>query len=211
MAPHRSTLLLQKVRPKFLECTVAEVYACTGHISILEWMLHHSLATGLEKDEYGSTPVHDAAEQGQLECLHVFYNHSVSLCSRDADELTPRCGPAHTHTHNTPVLADLYMKPVYPLVSRDLAEEKGHHECVAFLTNPDKELQRWKQKHQLQEAPVSKPARTLSLFPPSHTLSLTSLPTTEGCNARLAPGALRRKEEEIAKRTVLKEKGGYSQ
>ena len=53
-------------------------------------MLHHSLASGLEEDEYGATPVHDAAEQGQLECLHVFYNHSVTLTCRDTDELTPR-------------------------------------------------------------------------------------------------------------------------
>ena len=52
-------------------------------------MLHHSLATGLEQDDFGATPVHDAAEQGQLECLHVFYNHSVDLNQQDSDGFTP--------------------------------------------------------------------------------------------------------------------------
>jgi len=52
-------------------------------------MLHHSLATGLEQDDFGATPVHDAAEQGQLECLHVFYNHSVDLNQQDSDGYTP--------------------------------------------------------------------------------------------------------------------------
>ena len=60
-----------------------------GHVIILEWMLHHSLATGLEQDDFGATPVHDAAEQGQLECLHVFYNHSVDLTQQDSDGFTP--------------------------------------------------------------------------------------------------------------------------
>lgn len=53
-------------------------------------MLHHSLVTGDEADDFGATPVHDAAEQGQLESLKVFYEHSVNLNSQDCDGLTPR-------------------------------------------------------------------------------------------------------------------------
>ena len=53
-------------------------------------MLHHSLATGMERDDFDATPVHDAAEQGQLECLHVFFNHSVDLNQRDSDGCTPK-------------------------------------------------------------------------------------------------------------------------
>ena len=52
-------------------------------------MLHHKLATGLERDDYGATPIHDAAEHGQLECLHVFYNHHICLNLQDANCLTP--------------------------------------------------------------------------------------------------------------------------
>ena len=77
-------------------------------MSILEWMLHHSLTTGLERDEFGATPIHDAADQNQLECLHAFYNHSVTLDPRDEEGMTPL----------------------------DLAREKGHVRCVQFLLNP---------------------------------------------------------------------------
>ena len=62
-----------------------------GHVAILQWMLHHSLVTGDEADDFGATPVHDAAEHGQLESLKVFYEHSVNLNSQDCDGLTPRC------------------------------------------------------------------------------------------------------------------------
>lgn len=61
-----------------------------GHVAILQWMLHHSLVTGVEADDFGATPVHDAAEQGQLESLKVFYEHAVNLDSQDCDGLTPR-------------------------------------------------------------------------------------------------------------------------
>ena len=65
------------------------IIICVGHVAILEWLLHHSLASGVEQDDYGATPIHDAAEQGQLKCLHVFYSHSVDLNYRDCDGLTP--------------------------------------------------------------------------------------------------------------------------
>ena len=60
-----------------------------GHVAVLEWMLSHKLATGLERDDYGATPVHDAAEHGQLECLHAFFNHGVCLNLQDANGFTP--------------------------------------------------------------------------------------------------------------------------
>lgn len=64
--------------------------AYTGHVAILQWMLHHSLVSGDEADDFGATPVHDAAEQGQLESLQVFYEHSVNMEKPDCDGLTPR-------------------------------------------------------------------------------------------------------------------------
>ena len=98
--------------------TVPLCVLLTGHVDILEWMLHHSLATGLERDDYGATPIHDAAEQNQLECLHVFFNHSVNLDPRDGDGMTPL----------------------------DLAEEKAHVRCVQFLLNPKQSLQEFRRK-----------------------------------------------------------------
>ena len=61
-----------------------------GHVAILEWLLHHMLATALERDDFGATPVHDAAEQGQLECLRAFYSHNVDLQQRDNDGFLPK-------------------------------------------------------------------------------------------------------------------------
>ena len=84
-----------------------------GHVAILEWMLHHSLATGLERDDFGTTPIHDAADQNQLECLHVFYNHSVNLEPKDNEGLTPF----------------------------NLAEEKQHFRSMQFLLNPKKSFE----------------------------------------------------------------------
>ena len=92
--------------------------APVGHVAILEWMLHHSLASGLERDEYGATPIHDAADQNQLECLHVFYNHSVNLEPRDNDGMTPL----------------------------ELAEEKGHVRCSKFLLNPKQSFEESRRK-----------------------------------------------------------------
>jgi ankyrin repeat protein len=57
---------------------------------ILEWLIHHKLATGLERDDYGATPIHDAAEHGRLECLHVFYNNSIKMDIEDGDGFTPK-------------------------------------------------------------------------------------------------------------------------
>lgn len=81
-------------------------------------MLHHSLATGLEKDDFGATPIHDSAEQNQLECLHVFFNHSVNLDPKDGDGMTPL----------------------------EVAEEKGHTRCVQFLLNPKQSFQESRRK-----------------------------------------------------------------
>ena len=65
-------------------------FGSPGHTVILEWMLRNSLATGHEQDKFGSTPVHDSAENGQLDCLVVFHTYSVDLSPRDADGLLPR-------------------------------------------------------------------------------------------------------------------------
>jgi len=84
-----------------------------GHVAILEWALHHLLSTGIERDDFGATPVHDAAEQNQLECLHVFHRHCVNLEAKDTDGMTPL----------------------------DLAREKQNIHCVHFLENPAESLQ----------------------------------------------------------------------
>ena len=61
-----------------------------GHVDILEWLFQHSLASGLERDDFDTTPVHDAAEEGQIDCLKVFHKYKVDLCCKDMDGFTPR-------------------------------------------------------------------------------------------------------------------------
>ena len=74
------------------------VVCLPGHVAILQWMLHHSLVNGDEADDFGATPIHDAAEQGQLDSLHVFYEHSVNMNIPDCDGLTPRCALYSVHS-----------------------------------------------------------------------------------------------------------------
>lgn len=54
---------------------------------------------------YQATPVHDAAEQGQLETLKILVEYGATIDAVDADGLTPR----------------------------KLALDRGHHECAQFL------------------------------------------------------------------------------
>lgn len=61
-----------------------------GHVDILEWLFEHSLASGLERDDFDTTPVHDAAEEGQIDCLKTFHKYKVDLCCKDMDGFTPR-------------------------------------------------------------------------------------------------------------------------
>lgn len=123
----------------------------TGQVAILEWMLHHSLASGEERDDYGATPIHDAAENGQLECLHVFYSHSVNLNLKDDDGLTPRYV---TDTKLIKIM-NVWTKEKLRTLCRDLAKEKTHLECDTFLANPEKQIHKLKQDR-LQEASVRK-------------------------------------------------------
>lgn len=38
-----------------------------GHINVLQWLLSHGCS--IERDDLGGTPIHDAAEHGQLEVM----------------------------------------------------------------------------------------------------------------------------------------------
>ena len=45
---------------------------CVGHASVLKWLLSHG--GKIEQDDLGGTPLHDAAEHGQLEVRTVSYH-----------------------------------------------------------------------------------------------------------------------------------------
>lgn len=107
--------------------------ASRGHHCILEKLL--SLGSKVVRDYWGGTPLHDAAENGELEvgpvvvkkkrklleshcccfsvghvrpvrqCCRILLTHQASLTDRDMDGLTPA----------------------------DLAEYNSHHECARYL------------------------------------------------------------------------------
>lgn len=103
----------------------------------------------MEQDDYGATPIHDAAEQGQLKCLHVFYSHSVDLNYRDCDGLTPlwvNLEPMCTCiTRMVAMIRDQIFLSFCE--HSDFAMEKGHQECVEFLKNPQKAFDTAKKQH----------------------------------------------------------------
>jgi len=44
---------------------IPEIHLLLGHTLALKWLLSHGAK--IEKDDLGGTPLHDAAEHGQLE------------------------------------------------------------------------------------------------------------------------------------------------
>ena len=53
-------------------------YAYIGHASVLKWLLSHGAR--IEQDDLGGTPLHDAAEHGQLEvCKSVRYRQEFII------------------------------------------------------------------------------------------------------------------------------------
>ncbi|XP_067634586.1 putative uncharacterized protein DDB_G0289263 isoform X3 [Eurosta solidaginis] len=51
--------------------------ASRGHLSVVRWLLNHGAKLSLDK--YGKSPINDAAENQQVECLNVLVQHGSSL------------------------------------------------------------------------------------------------------------------------------------
>ncbi|XP_016133952.1 espin-like protein [Sinocyclocheilus grahami] len=78
-----------------------------GHHRIVERLL--LMGAKVLKDLWGGTPLHDAAENGELECCRVLLNNHISPLERDSDGFT----------------------------AVDLAEYNGYHDCANFLHDAD--------------------------------------------------------------------------
>uniref|UniRef100_A0A3Q1I0L7 Espin like a n=1 Tax=Anabas testudineus TaxID=64144 RepID=A0A3Q1I0L7_ANATE len=83
--------------------TALHFAASRGHYCILERLLH--TGSKLVKDFWGGTPLHDAADNGELECCKVLLAHQVNPLDQDIDGFT----------------------------AADLAEYNGHYECARYL------------------------------------------------------------------------------
>ncbi|KAM9664860.1 espin-like protein isoform 1-T1 [Trichechus inunguis] len=74
-----------------------------GHTPILDRLL--LMGAPIVKDSWGGTPLHDAAENGQMECCQTLVSHHVDPSLRDEDGYT----------------------------AADLAEYHGHQDCAQYL------------------------------------------------------------------------------
>ncbi|XP_034862659.1 espin-like protein [Mirounga leonina] len=74
-----------------------------GHTPILDRLL--LMGAPVVTDSWGGTPLHDAAENGQMECCQTLVSHHVDPSLRDEDGYT----------------------------AADLAEYHGHQDCAQFL------------------------------------------------------------------------------
>ncbi|XP_022423804.1 espin-like protein [Delphinapterus leucas] len=83
--------------------TVLHFAARGGHTPILDRLL--LMGAPIMRDSWGGTPLHDAAESGQMECCQTLLSHRVDPALRDEDGYT----------------------------AADLAEYHGHRDCAQYL------------------------------------------------------------------------------
>uniref|UniRef100_A0A3Q0RDL8 Espin like n=1 Tax=Amphilophus citrinellus TaxID=61819 RepID=A0A3Q0RDL8_AMPCI len=83
--------------------TALHFAASRGHSCILKQLLH--MGSKVMKDYWGGTPLHDAAENGELECCKILLAHQANPSDPDIDGFT----------------------------AADLAEYNGHCECARYL------------------------------------------------------------------------------
>ncbi|KAM7410536.1 hypothetical protein PAMA_001800 [Pampus argenteus] len=88
--------------------TALHFAASRGHYCILETLLHMGLKVIM--DYWGGTPLHDAAENGELECCKILLANQANPLDQDIDGFT----------------------------AADLAEYNGHHECARYLRATEK-------------------------------------------------------------------------
>ncbi|XP_019367081.1 PREDICTED: espin [Gavialis gangeticus] len=83
--------------------TAMHFAASRGHAKVLSWLLLHG--GEICTDAWGGTPLHDAAENGELECCQILVVNGVNLGVRDHDGYT----------------------------AADLADYNGHNHCAKYL------------------------------------------------------------------------------
>ncbi|CAG03205.1 unnamed protein product, partial [Tetraodon nigroviridis] len=83
--------------------TAMHFAASRGHAKVLSWLLLHG--GEIVTDSWGGTPLHDAAENGELECCQILVVNGVDLGIKDQDGFT----------------------------AADLAEYNGHSQCAKYL------------------------------------------------------------------------------
>ncbi|XP_072540193.1 espin-like protein [Salminus brasiliensis] len=112
--------------------TALHFAASGGHHHVLDRLLR--TGSKVIKDFWGGTPLHDAAENGEMECCRVLLSYGVNPSERDVDGFT----------------------------AADLAQYNGHYECAKYLRmverDPQTAAQRLEESGPLEEEPKERPA-----------------------------------------------------
>ncbi|XP_037684570.1 espin isoform X2 [Choloepus didactylus] len=144
--------------------TAMHFAASRGHAKVLSWLLLHG--GEISADLWGGTPLHDAAENGELECCQILVVNGVELDLRDRDGYT----------------------------AADLSDYNGHSHCTRYLRtvenlsvehrvlsrDPSTELET-----KQPDSGMSSPNTTMSVQPPNFDLSspTSTLSNYDSCSS----------------------------
>lgn len=69
----------EKPLENLISSTKSPCIIISGHLAIVKWLLNHGAKLSLDK--FGKSPINDAAENQQTECLNVLVQHSSDCIS----------------------------------------------------------------------------------------------------------------------------------
>lgn len=73
--------------------------ASRGHFGVVKWLLNHGAKLSLDK--YGKSPINDAAENQQTECLNALVQHSSEFTSSGSKQRRSSRNLEGTRNQNT--------------------------------------------------------------------------------------------------------------
>lgn len=118
--------------------TAMHFAASRGHAKVLSWLLLHG--GEIVTDSWGGTPLHDAAENGELEVSGrgAAFQKESSAPSSDANQWTVRpIAGLFLAFQCCQILVvngvDLGIKDQDGFTAADLAEYNGHSQCAKYL------------------------------------------------------------------------------
>ncbi|XP_038603114.1 espin isoform X2 [Tachyglossus aculeatus] len=117
--------------------TAMHFAASRGHAKVLSWLLLHG--GEITTDLWGGTPLHDAAENGELECCQVLVVNGVQLGIRDRDGYTAAdLSDLNGHDHCTRYLRSVAnMSVEHRVVSPDPAAELEAKQPDSGMSSPN--------------------------------------------------------------------------
>lgn len=78
-----------------MQSTLGSTLAIIGHIGVVKWLINHGAKLSLDK--FGKSPINDAAENQQTECLNVLVKHNSDYMMSKKQQQQP---PSHNR-HQT--------------------------------------------------------------------------------------------------------------